>query len=83
MQRVTIKWIDAECQEDRWNDIDESREACLDNLQPCYTSGYLLHEHPQHITVTLTVGGDSCGPHITIPRGCIVEIKKHEPEESS
>jgi len=78
MQRVTVKWIDAECQEDRWNDIDEAREACLENLEPCFTSGYLLHEHPQHVTVTLTIGGDSCGPHLTIPRGCIVEIVKHE-----
>jgi hypothetical protein len=83
MDRVTIKWIDAECQEDRWSDIDEAREACLSDLVPCYTSGYLLHEHAQHITVTLTIGGDACGPHITIPRSCIVEIEIHEPTRCS
>ena len=83
MKRVTIKWIDAECQENRWNDIEESQEECRANLEPCFTSGYLLHEHPQHVTVTLTIGGESCGPHITIPRGCILEIEQHEDQGGS
>ena len=77
MERVQITWIDAECQEDRWSDLQEAIDACKVKLEPCFTNGFLLYDHPQHVTVALTFGGDSVGPHITIPRGCILEIEKY------
>jgi hypothetical protein len=82
MKRVRIKWIDAECQEDRWTDIEEAIESCKASLQPCVTIGFLIYDHPQHVTVALTYGVDSVGPHITIPRGCILEQETYGHEVS-
>lgn len=79
MRQVRVTWIDAECQEDRWSDTSDAIDACKSELEPCVTLGFLLFEHNQHLTIALTVGGDSVGPHITIPRGCITEIESIEP----
>lgn len=78
-----ITWKDAECQESRWTDTDEAVRDCRRQLEPCRTAGFLLHDHPGHVTVTLTDGGNSVGPHITIPKGCIISIQDLHGEEQS
>lgn len=75
MKIVLVIWKDAECQESRWTDIEEAVRDCQGPLQPCRTVGFLLYEHSGHITVTQTDGVNSVGPHITIPKGCIISVQ--------
>ena len=81
MQPVLVVWKDAECQESRWTDTDDAIKDCQGPLQPCRTAGFLLYEHEGHITVALTDGVNSVGPHITIPRGCIISVQELHGEE--
>ena len=83
MKLVLVTWKDAECQESRWTDTDEAIRDCGCHLQPCRTAGYLLYEHEGHLTVTLTDGVNSVGPHITIPRGCIMSVQDLHVDEQS
>ena len=73
MKLVVVKWIDAECQEDRWNDLDETLEELNEKIQPCVTAGFLVKETEQFLAITLTDGGHCCGPYIQIPKACVVE----------
>ena len=83
MKIVLVTWKDAECQESRWTDTEEAVRDCQGPLQPCRTAGFLLHEHAGHITVCLTDGGAQIGPHITIPRGCIISVQDLDAKEQS
>ena len=78
MRLVVVKWIDAECQESRWNDLEETLEELNEKIQPCITAGFLLKDTPQFLAVTLTDGIDCCGPFVQIPRCCIIETHEWE-----
>jgi hypothetical protein len=80
---VLVTWKDAECQESRWTDTEEAIRDCQSPLQPCRTAGFLLYEHSGHITVTQTDGVNSVGPHITIPKGCIISVQELYAQEQS
>ena len=54
MRLVVVKWIDAECQESRWNDLEETLEELNEEIQPCVTAGFLLKDTPQFLAITLT-----------------------------
>ena len=75
MRLVVIKWTDAECQESRWNEADETLEELKEDIQPCFTAGFVIKETPQFIAVTLTDGGHCWGPFIQIPKSCILDMK--------
>ena len=74
MELVVVKWIDAECAESRWSDLDETLEELKQSIEPCVTAGFVLKETPQFLAVTLTDGVTCCGPYIQIPNVCIVEV---------
>ena len=76
MELVVVKWIDAECEESRWSDLDETLEELKQSIEPCVTAGFVLKETPQFLAVTLTDGVTCCGPYIQIPKVCIIEILK-------
>ena len=46
MRLVVVKWIDAECQESRWNDLEETLEELSEEIQPCVTEGFLHKATP-------------------------------------
>ena len=73
MKLVVVKWVDAECQESRWNDLDETLEELDNDIEPCITAGFILKDTPQFLAVTLTDGIDCCGPFVQIPKSCIIE----------
>ena len=68
-----MKLLDAECQESRWSDLDDTLDELEDTIKPCITAGFLLKETPQFLAITLTDGVDCCGPYVQIPKCCIVE----------
>ena len=74
MKLVVIKWTDAECEEARWSDLDETLEELNQSIEPCITAGFLLKDTPQFLAVTLTDGVTCCGPYIQIPKSCVLEI---------
>ena len=78
MRLVVVKWIDAECEESRWSDLEETLEELKENIEPCITAGFLLKDTPQFIAVTLTDGVTCCGPYIQIPKVCILETHEWE-----
>ena len=61
MRLIVVKWIDAECEESRWNDLDETAEELNDPILPCITAGFLLKDTPQFLAITLTDGVTCCG----------------------
>ena len=71
---VLVVWIDAECMEERWSDLDAVRDDLDAELQPCLTVGWLLEINEQRLTVTMTDGESSVGPYTTIPKGCIKSV---------
>ena len=73
MKLIVVKWIDAECQESSWNDLDEVIDELDVLMEPCVTAGFLLKENAQFLAVTLTDGVDCCGPFVQIPKCCIIE----------
>ncbi len=74
MKLVVVKWIDAECQECRWSDLEDTLEELDSNIEACVTAGFLIKDTPQFIAVTLTDGVDCVGPFIQIPKVGILEI---------
>lgn len=74
MRLVVVKWIDAECQESRWNDLDDVEDELKGDILPCITAGFVVKDTPQFLAVTLTDGGDCCGPYVQIPKPCITNI---------
>ena len=78
MRLIVVKWIDAECEESRWNDLDETVEELNDPIVPCITAGFLLKDTPQFLAITLTDGVTCCGPYIQIPKCCGVETHEWE-----
>lgn len=74
MKLVVIKWIDAECKESRWSDLDDTLEDLNNKIEPCVTAGFVLKDTPQFLAVTLTDGIDCCGPYIQIPKCCVIEV---------
>jgi len=78
MKLVVVKWIDAECEESRWSDLEETLEELKETIEPCVTAGFLLKDTPQFLAVTLTDGVTCCGPYVQIPKVCILETHEWE-----
>lgn len=68
---VEIEWIDAISLGDDWTE-----DSDLDtNPAPSLSVGYLIAETPLAVTISALVNTDFFGNGITIPRGCIVQIR--------
>jgi hypothetical protein len=69
---VEIEWIDAISLGDDWTE-----DADLDTAPaPSLAVGYLVAETELAVTVSALVNTDFFGNGITIPRGCIVQIRE-------
>ncbi len=74
-QRVTVRWSDCVTL-DSWIRIEDAK--LLTPLE-CVTTGYLLQELEDYITVAQTLGNDSkCFATAVIPRPMILEILRCE-----
>jgi len=69
---VLIEWVDSKGLE-RWEYLDE-----IDPLPPClcYSVGFIIENHPDYKTIALGLSDTQVLGRMTIPSGCIKNIKK-------
>jgi hypothetical protein len=71
---VEVLWLDAvSVGTDVWL---ESTEATQSTPEPSVAVGYLWDETETHLTVVALVNTRHVGHGITIPRGCVVEVRR-------
>jgi hypothetical protein len=74
-RHVSIHWLDAQSSCD-WKELDEVEQQ---KLALCISTGYLVHEDEEALTLvsdfasTNRIDIDSIGNSITIPKSCIVK----------
>jgi len=81
MNAILVLWYDAAVTEDRWSDIEEALQTCMQDLDVCRTVGFLLAETdvglPTHtVHLTSTDGVDCVGPITHIPVCSIISRRK-------
>ena len=79
-QRVTVHWRDINTHNGGWEAIADARNA---SLADCQTTGYLIAETDDRVTIAANWGHDDSGNEeinlsTCIPRGCVVRIEKLE-----
>lgn len=75
--RVEVTWLDTVHEDDTWIKPEDFPLPAV-----CYTRGWLIKEGEDFIVIAGTIDENgeksSVGDVNTIPRGCVVEIKKED-----
>jgi hypothetical protein len=76
MLKVTVLWVDAYTV-DEWMSYEFAIRSCSDNWV-VETTGYLLDETDEHITICHTYSPEQVCGLMHIPKGAIEKIIRHD-----
>lgn len=73
---VKVTWHDAAASDNRWTNLEDLIEG--HSIVECTTVGFLTKDNKEEVQVVQSLCGEDGGEAMSIPKGCVVQIKKLE-----